>query len=191
MKQLKKPKTKKPVTVVASGGFDPIHIGHIRLFNEARKLGDKLIVLINNDHWLKQKKGYVFMPQNERKEIIENIRSVDKVIFTSHKPHPQDMGVGKDLLRLKPDVFAQGGDRKSDADIPPTEVAAYRKLGCKVVYNVGFGGKVQSSSWLSTNFIAQALKNDLCPCKSGKKFSACGLKNTAEHKKYLNKMLNR
>ena len=54
-----------------SGGFDPIHIGHIRLFDEAKKLGDELVVVLNNDHWLKKKKGYAFMPQNERKEIIQ------------------------------------------------------------------------------------------------------------------------
>ena len=70
-------KTKKVVMV--SGGFDPVHIGHVRLFKEAKKLGDELVVVINNDNWLKLKKGYVFMPEHERKEIIEAFDGVDKL----------------------------------------------------------------------------------------------------------------
>ncbi len=68
MQQLKKHKRQKLITVVVSGGFDPVHVGHIRLFQEAKKMGDKLIVIINNDNWLLAKKGYVFMPQNERNQ---------------------------------------------------------------------------------------------------------------------------
>ena len=63
-------KNNDSVVVAVSGGIDPIHIGHVRLLKEAKKLGDKLIVFLNNDNWLIKKKGYVFMPQEERKEII-------------------------------------------------------------------------------------------------------------------------
>ena len=65
--------------VATSGGFDPIHIGHLRCFQEARKLGDYLIVILNDDNWLKRKKGRVFMTANERSEIIKGFGCVDDV----------------------------------------------------------------------------------------------------------------
>ncbi|MBI2627954.1 MAG: adenylyltransferase/cytidyltransferase family protein [Candidatus Niyogibacteria bacterium] len=136
---------KKPIIVAVSGGFDPVHIGHIRMFKEAKKLGDKLAVILNNDNWLLKKKGFVFMPQKERAEIIKNIKWVDNVIFTGHKSNPKDMSVCAELQKLRPDIFANGGDRKLD-NIPEVEIC--RKIGCKMIFNVGHGGKVQSSSWL-------------------------------------------
>ena len=60
----------KKIVVAISGGMDPLHIGHVRLIKAARKLGDELIVILNNDNWLKDKKGFVFMSQKERKEIL-------------------------------------------------------------------------------------------------------------------------
>ena len=63
-------KVKNKIVVAVSGGWDPVHIGHVRLFNEAKKLGDELVVILNNDNWLRKKKGFVFMPQAERKEIL-------------------------------------------------------------------------------------------------------------------------
>ncbi len=133
--------------VAVSGGFDPIHIGHVRMFEKAKKFGDKLVVIINNDHWLVSKKGYVFMPEKERKEIIASFPAVDKVILTSHKPGDSDRSVCRELAKLKPAIFANGGDRKSTKDIP--EVAVCERHGIKMVFNVGKGGKVQSSSWLA------------------------------------------
>ncbi|MBI2057740.1 MAG: adenylyltransferase/cytidyltransferase family protein [Candidatus Yanofskybacteria bacterium] len=138
---------KKQVIVAVSGGFDPIHIGHVRLFKEAKKLGDKLVVILNNDNWLKNKKGYVFMSQRERKEVIESIRAVDKVIFTNHKPNPKDMSVCVELKKLKPDVFVNGGDRKIGTHAP-AESLVCAEIHCREVFGVGRGGKVQSSSWL-------------------------------------------
>ena len=144
-------------TVVVSGGFDPIHVGHVRMFNEAKALGDKLIVIINNDNWLTKKKGYVFMPEAERKEVIEALRSVDDVVLTKHAPNTADMSVCEALREVHPDVFANGGDRKPDGD-PVPEVDVCNELGIEMVYNVGFGGKVQSSSWLVDN-AEEAKKN--------------------------------
>lgn len=138
-------KAKKEIIVAVSGGFDPIHIGHIRMFKKAKALGDKLVVILNNDNWLKKKKGYAFMPQKERKEIIENIKWVDGVVLTTHKPDPQDMSVCKDLAKLKPDIFANGGDRKK-GNVPEDLVC--EKYGIKMAFNIGNGGKIQSSSWL-------------------------------------------
>lgn len=139
-------KIQKRKTIVAvSGGFDPIHIGHVRMIAEARALGDELVVIINNDNWLRMKKGYVFMPQEQRKEIIEHIKGVDHVMITNHKKGTSDMSVCETLKKIKPDIFANGGDRVT-TNVP--EVALCKKLGIQMVWNVGNGGKVQSSSWL-------------------------------------------
>ena len=136
---------KEIVTVAVSGGFDPLHIGHVRLFEEAKKLGDRLIVILNNDNWLKKKKGKTFMPEKERKEILEALKSVDEVYITKHQSDPEDMSISNELAHLKPNIFANGGDRKLD-NIP--EVAVCSEYGIKMKFRVGKGGKVQSSSWL-------------------------------------------
>lgn len=137
-------KQQKPIVVAVSGGFDPIHKGHVRLFQEAKKLGDKLVVILNNDNWLRAKKRNIFMSQDERKEILEALACVDKVMLTNHPENPKDMSVCKELSLLKPNIFANGGDRHK-GNIP--EVATCNAIGCQMVFNVG-GGKVQSSSWL-------------------------------------------
>lgn len=148
---IKKDGNKKIVMV--SGGFDPVHIGHIRLMQEAKKLGDYLIVVLNNDNWLRKKKGKEFMNELDRKEIIEAIRGVDKVVISRHGKNPKDMSVSKELIRIKPDIFASGGDRnRKDAANPMsslyTDLRACEKVGTQIVYNVGRGGKVRSSSEL-------------------------------------------
>ena len=130
---------------MVSGGFDPVHIGHVRLFNEAKKLGDELVVVLNNDNWLKLKKGYVFMPERERKEIIEAFEAVDRVILSSHKKNTKDISIAENLRLLCPHIFAKGGDRHA-GNLPTREVLVCKEIGCKIVNNVGRGGKVQSSS---------------------------------------------
>ena len=127
-----------------SGGFDPVHVGHIRLFRRARNLGDKLLIILNNDNWLREKKGYVFMPENERKELLLALSCVDRVVLTSHRENDPDRSVVRELKKLKPALFANGGDRKKD-NTPEGEIC--RKLSIETVFGVG-GGKVQSSSWL-------------------------------------------
>ena len=136
---------RSPVWVAVSGGFDPLHIGHVRMFETARKLGDRLVVILNNDNWLKAKKGFAFMPQRERAEIIGSFPFVDSVAITDHKKNDRDMSVVRALKKLKPAIFANGGDR--GAKNTP-EVVACRRLGIKMIFNVGKGGKVQSSSWM-------------------------------------------
>ena len=140
------------IKVLVSGGFDPIHIGHVRLFKEAKALGDYLVVLANNDNWLKKKKGFVFMSQDERKAVLEAVRWVDEVQITTHPENPTDMSVCADLKRIKPDIFANGGDRdKKDADTASSSLNPEQKLcqelGIKMVFNIG-GEKAQSSSEL-------------------------------------------
>jgi len=146
-----KKKNKKTIVVV-SGGFDPIHIGHVRLMREAKKLGDRLIVVLNNDNWFGIKGRKLFMPQDERKEIIEALSCVDEVILTKHKPskkiyrrNTREYSICRELEEIKPDIFANGGDRFAD-DVP--EFQTCKELGIQMVFNVGKGGKIRSSSEL-------------------------------------------
>ena len=150
-----KPTKKKNIVVAVSGGFDPVHVGHLRMFQEAKKLGDTLIVILNNDHWLRNKKQVIFMPDHERKELIEGFKEVDRVILTGHQKDPNDMSVCNELLEIRPHIFANGGDRKPDGD-PVPEFALCERLGIKMAYNVGWGGKIQSSSWLLTDYVKKA-----------------------------------
>lgn len=133
---------RRKVIVAVSGGFDPIHIGHIRHFKEAKALGDELIVFLQTDRWLEKKKGYVFMPYEEREEIIKSIKYVDKVVKVIDK----DETVSETLAKYKPKVFAKGGDR-TEKNLPKKEIEVCKKNRIIIVYGVG-GRKVQSSSWL-------------------------------------------
>lgn len=128
--------------VLVSGGFDPIHPGHIKMILEAKKLGDELVAVVNNDNWLMKKKGYCFMNEKERQEVVGAIKGVDKVVLTKHPKDPEDMSICNELKEIKPDIFANGGDRKSN-NIP--EYSLCNDLGIKMVFNVG-GEKEQSSS---------------------------------------------
>ena len=127
----------KPIIVFTSGYFDPLHFGHIELFELAKKLGDKLIVAVNNDNQTMQKKGFVFMPAEEKVKIIQAIKWVDEVIISIDRDQTQC-----ETLRLvKPDIFAKGGDRYA-YEIPESSVC--KELGIKIID--GLGAKIQSSS---------------------------------------------
>jgi len=154
-------KKRKKTIVAVSGGFDPLHIGHVRLLNEAKKLGDKLVVILNNDNWLITKKGFVFMEEQDRKEILESLSAVDKVILTAHKKNDPDSSVRRSVCRelesLRPNIFAKGGDRtpedarKSTSSLNP-EADLCTALGIRLIFNVGRGGKIRSSSELVKRF---------------------------------------
>jgi len=130
------------ITVAVSGGFDPVHIGHIRSFREAKKLGDKLMIILTRDDQLIRKKGYYFMPFEERKEILERIEGVDRVVPNID----DDITSNESLEYYRPDIFAKGGDRTED-NMPEIEKELCTKIGCKIVYGIG-GDKIQSSSSL-------------------------------------------
>lgn len=151
-------------TVAVSGGFDPLHIGHARLFAEAKKLGDRLVVIVNNDNWLRKKKGFVFMPEAERLELIKYLAAVDEVVLTEHEPNDPDTSVCSSLKKVRPDIFANGGDR-GENNTP--ESALCQELGIEMRFNVGAGGKVQSSSWM-INSALDAVKTDVRPWGSFK-----------------------
>ncbi|MDO8571685.1 MAG: adenylyltransferase/cytidyltransferase family protein [bacterium] len=156
----------KEIIVAVSGGFDPIHIGHIRYIQEAKKLGDRLVVILNNDNWLMKKKGYVFMPQDERIEILKAMSGVDDVVLTEHEFDAEDRSVCDALRTIRPHIFVNGGDR-NQGNIP--EIPTCEEIGCEMIFNIGHGGKVQSSSWLVEGYI----KTLLCSCGSGKLKKDC------------------
>ena len=130
-----RPDTRKLVLV--SGGFDPIHVGHVRMIEDAARHGG-VVVVLNSDEWLMRKKGYVFMPWKERAEIILNLKNVLSV----EPVDDSDETVCEALTRIRPDIFANGGDRKLE-NTPEIELC--EKLNIELLWNVG-GGKIQSSS---------------------------------------------
>jgi D-beta-D-heptose 7-phosphate kinase/D-beta-D-heptose 1-phosphate adenosyltransferase len=125
--------------IAVSGGCDPCHSGHIRMILEAATYGD-VVVILNSDDWLLRKKGYKFMGWEERAEILMGIKGVVDVVPVDDS----DGTVCEALRRIRPDYFANGGDRKP-GNTPEGDVCA--ELGIEMVWNVG-GGKTQSSSWL-------------------------------------------
>lgn len=123
--------------VCVSGGFDPLHIGHLEMLREAATYGE-LVVIINSDAWLMRKKGFVFLPWEQRAAIIGDLKHVSAV---SHVDDT-DGTVCEALMRLKPGYFANGGDRKSD-NTPEKMVCEH--VGIEMLWNIG-GGKADSSS---------------------------------------------
>ena len=135
--------------VLVSGGFDPIHSGHINYIKEARELGDKLIVGVNSDAWLTRKKGRPFMPLTERAEIVRSLSMVDAVVAfdDDYDLDGSCKNFIKDTLINYPDaeiVFANGGDR-NNANIPEMSIENDR-----LTFHFGTGGehKANSSSWI-------------------------------------------
>jgi cytidyltransferase-like protein len=131
--------------IIVSGGFDPIHSGHIAYFKEAKELGDKLIVALNSDEWLVNKKGKFFMPFNERKAIIENLSSVDSVInfLDDDKGSATNALIKvKDMYPNDDIAFANGGDR-NQGNITEMSVE-----GIEFLFSVGGDDKKNSSSWI-------------------------------------------
>lgn len=143
-------KEKKYDIMILSGGFDPIHKGHIRMFKAAKNMAYKVIVGLNSDSWLVRKKGKGFMNWSERAEILKSIKYVDEVIS-----FPDEDNSAMELLvrvqRLYPEcslAFGNGGDRNS-TNIPETGYCDAYNID--LVYNLG-GGKVQSSSELIQHY---------------------------------------
>lgn len=136
-----KPKQKKTVVAI-SGYFNPLHVGHLEMIKKARKLGDYVVAIINNDKQVKLKGGVPFMNQADRMKIIKSLRGVDEVFLSIDK----DKSVCASLKKLRPDIFAKGGDRNV-GNIP--EVKVCRECGIKIVD--GLGKKIRSSSILIKN----------------------------------------
>ena len=140
--------------VVVSGGFDPVHSGHIKLIKEARLLGDMLIVGINSDEWLARKKGRAFMPWQERLCILNNLSSVDEV-YTFDDEDGTACHLLEQVQAHYPDsqiVFANGGDR-TEKNIPEQSVA-----GIEFAFGIGGENKANSSSWILQEWKAPKTK---------------------------------
>jgi cytidyltransferase-like protein len=132
--------------VLVTGGFDPLHSGHIEYFKSAKKLGDLLVVGINSDSWLSRKKGAPFMPEQERNGIVKNLSMVDRTIFFNDRDGSAKEAI-RDLRALYPNdqiVFANGGDRTQE-NIPEMDIK-----DDNLVFAFGVGGenKMNSSSWI-------------------------------------------
>lgn len=145
--------------VITCGYFNPLHIGHINLIKDAKKLGDFLVVIVNNDEQVKLKGSVSFMDEKERMQIIKELKSVDEVFLSiDNYKEEGEVPISESLKTVAQKYkgaelfFAKGGDRDIN-HIPKEEREVCQEFDIKVVTNVG-GGKVQSSSWL----IGQASK---------------------------------
>ena len=130
--------------VIVTGGFDPIHSGHIALLKEAKNLGHALAVGLNSDEWLRRKKGHEFMPWSERSAIIENLKMVD-IVFSFDDSDGSAIDAIKRVKEVYPDdeiIFANGGDRTKD-NIPEMVFE-----DVEFVFGVGGEDKKNSSSWI-------------------------------------------
>lgn len=129
--------------VATSGGFDPIHPGHISCIIQSKQYGDTLVVIVNGDRFLRAKKGRPFQDIKTRCQIVSGIREVDYVIPFEIK---NDQTVSKALELLKPDIFTKGGDRIDQETIP--EWGTCQKYGIKVISGVG-----EDKLWSSSKFL--------------------------------------
>ena len=134
-----------PCFVCSSGGFDCLHVGHLRCIQESRRFGTRLIIIVNGDGFLIRKKGFVFMPLAERMEIIAGLAGVHDVV--AWDDGTQNVVGALELLR--PHVFTKGGDRSSPAQMNPEEIRVCESIGCRIEYGVGGNYKAQSSSKLT------------------------------------------
>ena len=135
--------------IVVSGGFDPIHSGHIEYLKSARNFGEKLIVALNSDAWLENKKGKFFMPYEERETILKSIQFVDEVINFEDDEIGSCINALEKIKKSYPKdeiVFANGGDRNSN-NIPEMSVS-----NIEFIFGVGGDNKKNSSSWILKNW---------------------------------------
>jgi cytidyltransferase-like protein len=130
--------------VLVTGGFDPLHSGHISYLESASKLGDWLVVGINSDAWLKRKKGRHFMPFQERCAIIKSLRCVDEIIEFDDSDDTACDAIAKIMYTHNRCIFANGGDRTDD-NIPEQRL---EQSNLKFVFGVGGDNKANSSSWI-------------------------------------------
>lgn len=133
---------------VVSGGFDPLHVGHLELFERAKSLADDLIVIVNTDEFLISKKGKPFMPLKERMTIVQALKPVKLTIKSIDKDQTvcDSVKFVNEMYKKKYDeiMFCNGGDRTSGENTPEHKIC--EEIGVKTVY--GLGEKIQSSSWL-------------------------------------------
>ena len=144
---------------VVSGGFDPLHIGHLELFERSAAMADKLFVIVNTDQFLTNKKGKPFMPIRERMMIVQALKPVDLTIKSIDEDQTvcATLKFVNEMYRNKFDkiIFCNGGDRVEGGDTPEHDLC--NEIGIEPVY--GLGEKVQSSSWLTKGTKPKTLKD--------------------------------
>ncbi len=140
----RKPQTKKLVVVAVSGYFNPLHVGHLEMINMAKKLGDKLVVIVNNDEQVRLKGRVPFMNEQDRMTIIKALKGVDRVFLSidKYKLSNGEIPIIKSLAKVKPNIFANGGDRHNISNVPEYDIC--QKLNIKMVD--GLGKKIRASS---------------------------------------------
>ena len=141
--------------IIVSGGFDPLHSGHISYFKDAKSMGDKLIVALNSDQWLINKKGKAFMPIEERRLIIDNLLCVDEVIEFADDEHGSATNAIKFVKEKYPNdeiYFANGGDRSSN------NIIEEKVPGINFLFGVGGNDKKNSSSWILKEWNQETVK---------------------------------
>ena len=135
---------------LVTGGFDPLHSGHIEYFRSAKKISEYLVVGINSDNWLQMKKNYSFMPWTERSEIIKSLTFVDEVISFDDSDGSACDAINICLGKAHKVLFANGGDRKRE-NTP--EIHSFRdNQKVEFIYKIGGDNKINSSSDLTSNF---------------------------------------
>ena len=133
--------------IITSGYFNPLHIGHVRLIQEAKKLGDFLVVIVNNDEQVKVKGSVPFMQEQERLEIIKGLKYPDEVFLSIDKDGTVSQSLEAICKKYPGKIyFAKGGDRNI-SNLPESERTVCEKYGIEIINNVG-GEKIQSSSQL-------------------------------------------
>lgn len=135
------------VVVATSGGYDPIHPGHITCIVESQEFGDTLVVIVNGDSFLREKKGKPFQDLETRAAIVSGIRGVDYVVKFEIEG---DSTVAEALRVIRPRYFTKGGDRVKGKTMPPSEEAACREFGIELVDGVG-----RDKIWSSTDFLTE------------------------------------
>jgi cytidyltransferase-like protein len=150
--------TKKYDYALVSGGFDPVHVGHLRMFKDAKNLSDNVILLLNNDEWLIEKKGKPFMNEIQRKEILEEFKSITKVIIQTSNDKSSSTAI-EEFVKNNPNksiCYCNGGDRSNIKNIREAEIC--KKLAVSLEFGIGGEEKVESSSQLTKNYLGNVEK---------------------------------
>ena len=143
---------------LVSGGFDPVHVGHLRMFQDARELSHNVIVLLNNDDWLIKKKGKPFMNENQRKDILDEFKSITEVIIQTSSEKSSNLAI-EEFVKNNPNkdiCYCNGGDRNNIKNIREAQIC--KKLGVTLEFGVGGEEKIESSSKLTKNYLGNVEK---------------------------------